>query len=477
MSHSSIPIYARAFSERVSISESYAYRQGRIRDDDLETARPPEANLEVVVPYDGNQYVTEETFWDTRNQRTGNNDSSPVQVGHLVFSEADRSNIEESLNVTRHGSFATSYSMPLRIPIDSAKDASDMLNRGTAAIAAGRYRPESPRLVPLRVELEAEDVTASSKILSPETSLQYDRSLRLRVTITIQLSVPDRDNDAATYIPSRVDVGIKWPTPTSLKSLSVPEKDMEVDKSVSEPKNLRYNPYTGQIEWTDEPILKDMENSAERVLESRLIYVIDLLHPGELADQPKLEGNVRVRVADYLLSGLDVKVVDGLGQFSARTAMAKETKLKTQFAFSLDDVFNNRDLRPYYKLNFDGVIPNEDRIRDLKLALKNQGFEEKKEGTWTASSRKDAETWLLHFTRKVGTDTMTLVAHVIGKKYRGEVQTDTGGGETYRAEQRSGEMAIHLYGFLPRNDQGLIREMNAVHRSLYDVTSYIRSRR
>jgi len=381
MSSSSFAIHARAVPERVFISESYAYEQGRIRDDDLETARPAEADIEVAVPYDGNRFVTEKTFWDARNQRTGTSDSLLVQIGHLVFSEADRTNIGDSLDVTRHGSLATSYSLPLCIPIDPAKEASDVLNRGMAAVATGTYCPEPPRLVPLRVELEADDVTVSSKTLSPENSLQFARSLRFRVTVTVQLPVPDGTHDDATGISSRIDVGIKWPTPTSLKSLSVPDEDIEAEALMSEPRNLRYNPNTCQIEWTDEPFLKENGVGDARVLQTRLTYVIDLLHPGELAEQHKLRGTVRVRISDYLLSGIDVKVVDALGQFSTRTATETETDLKTQFAFSLDDVFDSRDLRPYYQLNFDGVIPNEDRIRDLKLALKNQGFEEEKNGT------------------------------------------------------------------------------------------------
>lgn len=480
MSLDSSSVHARAVPKRISISESYAYEQGRIRDDDLDLTRSPKASLEVVVPYDGNRFVTHETLQDARNQRTGTGDPSSVQIGHLVFTGADRANVGESLDVARHGSLSTSYSMPLRIPLDPAKKASDVLNAGAAAVATGTYHPEPPILTPLRVELEADDVTDSSGELSPENSLQFDRGLRLRITVIAQLPILEGPSSDVPSLSSRVDIGIQWPTPTSLKSLSlfVPDQDMEADASMSEPSNLRYNPHTRQIEWTDEPTLEEKRIGETSVLQTQLTYVIDLLHPGELADQHKLRGTVRIRISDYLLSGLDVKVVDGLGQFLETTVVEKETDLKTQFAFSLDDVFNSRDLRPYYKLNFDGVIPNEDRIRDLRLALKNHGFEEEKEGTWIAQSVQDAaNTWLLHFTRKVGMDTMTLVAWVIGKEYRGEVQTDTGGGETYRAEQRSGEMVIHLYGFLPRNDQGLIQEMNAVHRSLYDVTSYVRSRR
>jgi hypothetical protein len=477
MSSSSSPIHARAVPSRVSISESYTYEQGRIRDDDFGLKGSPEAKLEVVVPYDGNRYVTEETLRDVLNQEPPSAPSSVVQIGHLVFSGADRSNVGDNPDVARHGSLSTSYSMPLQIPIDSEQETSDVLNSGRAATATTTYRPDPPRLDPLRVKLDADDVTVSSRILSPETSLQFDRGLRLRITVIVRIPVPEDMRGNSAILPSRIDVGIQWPTPTSLKSLSVPNEDTEADAPISEPDDLRYNPDTHQIEWTDRPNLEKEKIGDASVFQARLTYVLDLLHPGELADQHKLKGTVRVRVSDYLLSGLDVNIIDALGHFSKETSVERRTELKSQFAFSLDDVFNSRKLRPYFQLNFDGVIPNEGRIRDLKLALKNQGFDEGEQGRWTAPEVQDSETWLLPFTRKVGMDTMTLVAWVIGKEYRGEVQTDTGRGETYRAEQRSGEMVIHLYGFLPRNDQSLIREINAVHRSLYDVTSYVRSRR
>lgn len=477
MSSSPSDVYVRAVPKRVAITESYAYEQGRIRDDDLNLAKPPEAQVEVLVPYDGNRFVTEETIRDAHNQRSKYGDASPVQIGHLVFAGAERTDLRKRPDVSRHGSLSTSYSTPLHLPLDLTKEPSEILNTGTAAVAAFTYSPEPPQLVPIRVMLKADDDAAFSKDPSSETKLQFGSSLRLQFTIVLQVPIADGAYTNAKDFPSRIDVGVQWPTSTSLKSIAVSDRDLEADteekNTASEPKNLRYNPHSRQIEWTDTPDLEVKEEGGERIVHAQLTYFIDLLHPGELKNQRKLKGSVRVCMSDFLLSGLEVCVADGLGQFSESTSVKTETFLKTQFAFSLDDVFESRDLNPYYRVHFDGVIPNKNRIEDIKLAFENRGFKLTEE----RSSTKEKLLWLLKFTRKVGVDTMELTALVKGEEYRGEVQTETEGGETYRAEQRSGEMIVHLYGALPRNDQGLIREMNAVHQSLYDISSYVRARR
>lgn len=485
--------FARATPKRVTIEEAYAYRQGAqgpLRDGQLHPETPPHGHLQIEVPFDGYKYVHAETVADGNRHRLNGPPADRLTIGHLLLRHADRTDLAESIRLKRYGGHEACFVTPLRLPADLPNEVAAMTHHDHGATAEASYEPVEPAVFPLRVELDANDVLSAPDTLSTAERTHFNAILRLH--LKVHLHVPARGaaraqgESASTPCRATTRLRIAWPTATSPKKIHPPAPYPPASAKRSGRgafpaiEDLRYNPSSRNIEWTSTDRLSVRREGDEPVIKKTVHYVVDVRQPGELAAMEQLHGSVEVDVSNCVLSGLTPALLDARGN-PADIDTERTTHLSCSFTFSLDDVFNERDLEPYYKLHFDDVIPDDNRIRDLKHVLKEQGFEEQSSKAvrkkWTITGWEDYDIKNLYqFDRRVGPDTMTLLILVVGRIHRTELKTEMEG-ETYRSERESGEMEIHLFGKLPRNDQSLIREMNRVHEVLHNISSYVRSRR
>jgi hypothetical protein len=229
-----------------------------------------------------------------------------------------------------------------------------------------------------------------------------------------------------------------------------------------------------------------------------------LHQPGEFAALDVMSGHVQIALDGMICTGLAPTFVDAQGgfipcrnrlskngassssatplpssvlnRFKDSITVEKRSTISSDFAFSLDDVFQNRELKPYFKLHFDEIIPSEARDRDVTSALKARGF---MCTDVTDKYKPDHQTdhfTVIQATRKVGLDEMKIVVAISGERSITQ-REKKGEGISVMTNMDSGELIIQVLGVIPRNDQSLIKEMNSVHRTLHNTFKYVRSQR
>jgi len=204
-------------------------------------------------------------------------------------------------------------------------------------------------------------------------------------------------------------------------------------------------------------------------------------HPGELYEQDDLEVTAEVRVAGYLLSGMDARMYDATGYYR-KEPLALTTRIQAAAKLVLDDAFAKRDRSPSHYLFFDEIIPDEMRVTDITNALEDRGFTVRKVWPVGDGPQQDDDegplSWLYAAHRKVGPDDMILWILVTGRRFGTERETVVPGGVTHRTELPSGELKIVIRGSLPRDSEGqLTREMNVLHGMLRERYGRVRQRR
>jgi hypothetical protein len=279
--------------------------------------------------------------------------------------------------------------------------------------------------------------------------------------MTVRLDIPRELAAGATATVCQVFV--RWPTHTSLRVLKL--------RVGGKPHPLRYNPKREGLEWSDIPMAPEADPGAGeiRTFSSRAM-VLEIPQPGELYKEPSLDGQVQVAV-NRLLSGMDARLYDATGTLRGHPPVTRQSLITTEFKLILDDAFARRTLRPHQQLHFDEVIPAETRIDDIKMALKNLGFNV--EDPWPEHGPE--KRWLLG-TRAEGPDTLRLMLYVEGKQHKSRRQRRVPGGITYRTDLDSGEIRIYAYGWLAGSSHPVVKE-NALRQTLRERFERLPARR
>ena len=182
--------------------------------------------------------------------------------------------------------------------------------------------------------------------------------------------------------------------------------------------------------------------------------------PGELYQEKSLDGQVKVTV-NRLLSGLDARLYDATGTLRGHPRVEQQSRGRHRVRAYAGRRFCAAHLSPHQQLHFDEVIPDETRIDDIMMALKNLGF--KVDDPWPDQGPE--KRWLFA-ERPEGPDMLRLVLYVEGKQHKSRRQRTVSGGTTYRTDLDSGELRIYAYGGLARNSHPVVQEMNALREAL-----------
>jgi len=488
------PIRARAWLESARIEERYHYSQEISLNADVYEAEEPAGLIKLVLPYDGEKYFTRQAYRDVVYARHGG--ASPADeaiIGFLALTGYEKTGLEELLDLQ-----ANYNSVPVRVRLPSPSpepgDADQLLADGSACVVSQEYRPEAPKIIPIHISIELDDpdtaesrdgalprrprVDGSSDVearqvaraeiieRSPERQLDFEPELWLRVTVRLHLP-----RASANGVDAKVSkVFISWPTHTSLSSLGL--------HAYGEPL-LRYNPEQehedrkGGFEWSDVPmVLEGVEPDVEEARISRGSeeetialssgkMTLSISKPGELYKQDKLSGRIEV-TANRLLSGMDARLYDATGrQCQARRP---ELKLKSivmvEFSLPLYDAFARRIMSPYQWLYFDEVIPNERRIDDIVMALRNRGFK-----VALPHGVNPQDCWITA-DRVHGPDHLRLALYVKGERYKARRERSVPGGMTYRTSVDSGDLRIYVHGSLRAESKPVVSEINALRQAL-----------
>jgi hypothetical protein len=187
-----------------------------------------------------------------------------------------------------------------------------------------------------------------------------------------------------------------------------------------------------------------------------------------------LTGEVQVEIADWLLSGLQVRLLDGTGRMVEKPPLYTSTQLTTAFHLNLDDAFAKRTLSPLLRLHFDRVIPNDLRLMDVRTALADRGFSIKDDKVVLPDSDFSH---LLRAERTEGRDKLVLLVVVEGKVDSTRRETEIPGRQKYSSAFQSGELIVHLAGQLSGDSLALIKEMNTLQEALHTRFDSVRANR
>jgi hypothetical protein len=462
-------IHVRARVKRARIKERYFYEQEISENATRHQEKEPEGRIELVLPYDGDRYMSRQARRDIDHaRRTG----TEALIGHLLLAGFGHANLNGLLDEG-----PTYGSVPVKVPIEglAVSDGPDPLTADrSACVVSHDYVPDTRHFKVDPVDVDARLIDPDDAEFSPTEvasdiagkRLQIMRQVgflpELRLVMTVRLAVP-REQAKGARAKVR-QVFISWPTHTSLRSLRL------IVDGKHHP--IRYNPRREGLEWSDITMKAEADPGAGE-LGTFVSPVMTLVipQPGELYQEASLGGQVKV-VVDRLLSGLDARLYDATGTLRGHPRVALQSLISTKFDLTLDDAFARRILSPHQQLHFDEVIPAETRIDDIMMALKNLGF--KVRDPWPDQGPE--ERWLFA-NRAEGPDKLELFLYVEGKHYKSRRQRTVPGGMTYRTELDSGEVRIYVYGWLAGDSRPVVQEMNALREALRERFDRLPARR
>jgi len=78
-------IFARAFPQICKIEETYFYKQEISKNPTKESMKSPLGSIEIVIPYDGYQYLPRKTTQDIMRFIYSISPGDDAQIGHLAL--------------------------------------------------------------------------------------------------------------------------------------------------------------------------------------------------------------------------------------------------------------------------------------------------------------------------------------------------------------------------------------------------------
>lgn len=465
-------VFARAVPETVKLTERYSYEQELSRNSSTRRSAPPSGEIEIVVPFDGADHFTRQACDDVARALPGLPSGEPVNalIGHVVFAGHQQTDLGEKLGLDD-----TYGALPIRVPVigeGSPGGVDDLSGDRHACVISHDYapKPELLGVIPIDVQVELLDpdtvdeyriaATGDGGVDFSKLSQQPNFESFLWLVLKVRLVLPwKEERDRPSPVIDRIS--LDWPSITSLRALTLilPESGRKAPPII-------YNPVERSIEWRNIPMhavapTKGREDELEFTTEA---MALSIEQPGELYQQPSLDGRVEVKVPGYLLSGMRTRLFDGTGRKTELDGHEEVSWVGTRMQLILDDAFARRTLKPHQHLYFDEVIPEDARIADIENALRTRGFTV---GFRRVSDDGTKRQWAGTAERAEGPEKMTLTLYVEGTRHETERQIRRGG-QTFTTTFPSGELRLFMHGALPRTSGAITREMNALHAVIRD---------
>ncbi len=142
-----------------------------------------------------------------------------------------------------------------------------------------------------------------------------------------------------------------------------------------ETRGVRYDPQKETLKWSEE--IRFWQTPEHR-FEVTLPLLIN--RPIELYGQSEIKGRVHIELKDRLRSGLDIDYFNALGELRPRPqggppTIEKKSKVELEFSITRDAVFKRRWFTTSRKLEFEGVKPDRERLKDIQGMLADLGLE------------------------------------------------------------------------------------------------------
>ncbi|MDJ0729258.1 MAG: hypothetical protein QNJ33_04620 [Crocosphaera sp.] len=500
-------IYARAVPKAIHLTETYCYEKYISTNESLEPAEKPQGKIEVIIPYDGQEYFGQRAIQDVAQQITSRNGEINALIGHLAMSHYDNTNLDNLLS--QNQKYET---IPLQIPVfnNTISHLSKLKEDKHLCLLSHEYHPDLPEFKPINVEIEIlddyhlllneyEELTSLDRFgkidqRNPTKIIEIAQSIRTQVKsgfsgnnnslkgklfifIKIQIfidfsSIGLSDEFRLTKYPQVKQLSIEWPTITSFRAFDL--KHIYKNKTLAE--NIRYNSLNKSFEWfaksdvngKDIPLVmqRNVNSSRNHRQNYEILMLMGIVQPGELYQETNLRGTIEVEIPELLLSGLQARFY-GFSNNQVGRANLEMTQLKTRiitnFQLDINEAFKKRTRSTAQELIFENVLSNEDNLRIILRVLNSQGFSYQYKDLYDSNSNRTL--WLITAERQEGIEKMTLWMVIDGEE-KTTVVKDTKGNVEEQTGDKKGQVKMYFLGSLPRNSYTLIRRMNALQEEL-----------
>ncbi len=147
------------------------------------------------------------------------------------------------------------------------------------------------------------------------------------------------------------------------------------DFNARESHGVRYDPQKQVIKWSEKIWFWPTPNH-----KFKMTLPVIINRPVELYREKNIGGQVQVELKEQLKSGLEIDYFNALGEQRPRPqgglpVIEKKSKIQLEFDIILGAVFQRRLFKTSRKLEFEGVKPDGERLKDIQEMLADLGFE------------------------------------------------------------------------------------------------------
>ena len=465
-------IFARARPSVIRLTERYTYYADVSGNPHVEGRGAPAGTVEIIVPYDGEEYFDAQAVEDIERQMPDAWDREYVKarIGHIGLTNHSRTDLEKRLELGfRHNV------LPLDIPVqgDGLQGPDGLRDDRQACCIAYNYNPEWPETTPLKltasifdeeiirgalidVDKEQEGLTTALKAVAREVAQQVGFSRSLVFAFDLELALPGRVGRAQDDHPPVLDrMALEWPVATSHRLVHL--------LVGGEEKPVVYNPELGVIEWGSVPFKSYGKAEGTDLYTYRTPFITLLIdQPGELYRREQLGGEVRIEMP-RLFSGLRLAYFSAEGRQEG-IAIESSTILTTDLILYLEDLFEHKMFSPYQHLQFEGVVLDEMRVADIVTLLEDQGFTPRYKEL--PPERSGMQRYLVEGVRAEGPGKLVVWMLIEGTRSRTTRRKQIPGGQIFTTELETGNMVIYMRGQLRRDSARLTSVMNEIQTLL-----------
>ena len=470
--------YVRVKPENIKAIESYFYSSEISRNPETRQNKHPEGSVSYEVPLDGELFFSRTSLQDFQRQQRGKSLSiTNGLIGHFVLNHYQRTDLE-----SRYDLSASFGSIPLNIPLrnESLTRDDDLVSDRFKVLSNYDYLPNSPELNPVQIQVlifdeesfkEALDLTEDNSNLATRASLtdkvakeltiQQGFKPALMFLFKISLIMPIYAGDLinrTVSTPMLKTISLEWPFPTSQTHIALDILGGEAHKK------LIYDPHQTRIEWGDIRFNKGFQREGVDAYFYLLpLVMLEVKQPSELYGKQILQGTVRIELP-ILLSGLDVKSYNALGEPTNMPSVDTKTYITVDFDLYPEDCFSNKTYAPYQHIQFEGLILEEMRVADIVKALQDRGFELRDEPLKQMESGKDSvlRSCTIRARRSEGPNQIDLWLKAEGTVSEVERMRERYGAERFTARVRTGHTVIYMRAELTGNGTRLTQILNEV---------------
>jgi|GEM_PF-6875575 len=411
-------IYARVQPQTIKVTEKYNFEINISSNPETKPLDVPTGEIEVIIPYNGDNHFTELAIADIKQQRPNiwkKESNWAARIGYLAFSHHNDIKPTERTNLN-----LSERALPIDVPIcgQGLVSEHDLVDTRYQCVVSESYTPpDLPIINPIDVQInifDEESIVTNDEFI---TVYEQDNNIPTKELFEVlkeffkkdsnflvnnpDLTKEDIAEELANIIPKQdilqdnlyLDLIVELSLPQHIKidspmltrmaiewPVTILDRSMilKIGTTSTLDKSVIYIPEQGVIEWQNVELQQSTENSSGSNLVKYNTKNMRLLieHPGELYNKEELKGKVEIKIPQVLAwAGIDYFEANGQeGQIDIKqeTIMTAELKLNLAYCFSRKMYY------PYQHLQFEGVILDDMRIIDITTILKNMGFETKR---------------------------------------------------------------------------------------------------